>query len=121
MISAREAISLPCAQLKPSDAEAAATILANVDTYVRRNMDRGGCLVPIDPTQLNGAIATEILRVCRACGWRAEWRSKEEPSALTGQTVIIAFNLSLEPTPEAYDDVAVPFPGSNGVASEMCS
>lgn len=104
MISARDALKLPSAQLRPSDAEAAASLLAEIDTYVREHMGPGGCVVPVDPARVNQAIVIEVERVCRSLGWEAEFQRKMVPSAFDPRQVTNSFQLSLRPSVSAYEE-----------------
>lgn len=104
MISARAALKLPSAVLRASDAEAAKELLQDIRGYVETHMDRGGCVVPVEPTRINGAISAEVIRICRSLGWEAEFQQKIGKSPITGQPTVLGFQLSLQPQPEAYDE-----------------
>ena len=102
MISAKDALLLPSARLRPSDAERALKILAEIEAYVRVHMDRGGCVVPIDPREVNGAVVAEIEHICRTLGWVAEFQQKLKPSAIDPRQSTVFFQLSLRPDLAAY-------------------
>ena len=102
VISAAEALRLPSAAVSASDAEAAASYLADIEAYIRANMRRVGCTMPIDPTRVNPVIAAEIERRLRAAGWRAEFQKTQVPSVLAPGKMVISYQLALAPVDEAY-------------------
>ena len=103
MMHAIEALTtLPGARLSPSDAEATAQHLAQLDAHVRENMTRTGCIMPIDPSKMNPNIAVEIERTCRQRGWRAEFQQVAVKSALAPGQKTAHFQLALAPTDESY-------------------
>ena len=105
MISAQDALRLPAAKLRPSDQESVTELLKDIEKYILTHMDRGGCVVPIEPQRINGAISAEVLRICKKLGWVCEFQQKIGRSALTHEPTILGFQLSLQPGQKAYDEV----------------
>ena len=102
MITATEALRLPSAALSPSDAEAAESYLRDVEEYIRQNMGRVGCIMPVIPGRVNPVIAAEVERKLRAAGWKAEFQKVARESPLAPGQKVMAYQLALAPTDEAY-------------------
>ena len=102
MITATEALRLSVAALSSSDAEAAETYLRDVERYVRENMRRVGCVMPVEPSRVNPTIAAEIERKLRAAGWKAEFQKVAREIPLAPGQKVMAYQLALAPTDEAY-------------------
>ena len=105
MIPAAEALHLQTAGLSPSDADAATSLLQEIEVHVRKHMRRPGCIVPLDPSRVNPSIAVEIERRCRLAGWHAEFQQTAERSSLVGagnRQTVTGFQLALRPRDEAY-------------------
>lgn len=104
MITAAEALALPCAKISPSDAAGATSYLAEIEAFIRENMRRVGCTMPVDPTKVNPTIAAEIERALRAAGWRAEFQKTVVKSALAPGQKVAGYQLALAPTDAAYEE-----------------
>ena len=104
MISAAEALCLPRARLSPSDAEAVAAYLGEVEAYVREHMLRVGCIVPVNPNRMNPTIAAEVEHRLRLQGWKAEFQRVAVQSTLAPGNKIANYQLALAPTDAAYEE-----------------
>ena len=123
MITAREALALPSARLSDSDREAVERFLAEADAFVRANMGRIGCAMPINPLEVNEAIAVETCLRLKRCGYNAAFQKLGQPGAISNQPVVTGFFLTMQPTDDSYEmaDASVPFSSAsrpmNGVAT----
>lgn len=96
LISAAEALRLPCAQLSPAEAAAADLLEANIDAHIRAHMRRGG--VTFDTSEINGPVLAEVTGRARGAGWEVQVLALQEPSPLDPrQQTLIGYKLVLVP------------------------
>ena len=103
MITAREALALPGAQVSESDAAAAREIVEEIDAHVRAKMTRLGVTITFDPRRFNQVIMSEVARAIRRAGWQGEGREIVEKGKLTGQPVVTGLRFFITPSDAAYD------------------
>lgn len=105
MITAVDALRLPHAALKPTDAADAARLLERIDAHVREKMLRRGAVVAVPFGEVNPEIIAEVTLALRRRGWVCEWQQWLEKSALSRQMEQVGFQVAVSPTLEAYDEV----------------
>lgn len=103
MISAREALALPSAQIRPSDKEAVDKLLDEIDAYARKNMTRGGCIIDLEPNRINKIIADELSRELRRLEWAGQITEMQAPNKLGPGMSVVGYRLILVPMLVAYD------------------
>lgn len=103
MISARDALALPSAQIRPSDKEAVAKLLEEIEAHIRKNMTRGGCILDLDANRVNKIIADELSRELRRREWAGQITEMQEPNNLGPGMRVACYRLILVPMLVAYD------------------
>ena len=108
MITAREALALPTAQVSESDRQAAEKIVEEVDAAVRAGMNRSGASITLPLGRLNPAILAEVIHTCRREGWAVGVQDVTEQSrvgviAPRVGTVVTGHKIIVQPTDESYD------------------
>ena len=118
MIRAADALRLPRAAVSPSDAEAVAGILADLDAHVCEHMSPGGAgfmlkdtavavVVEIDPNRLNPIIMSQVGHALRRLGWQSQFVERRQPSAVMGgREVTVGVQIALSPLDAVRDEIA---------------
>lgn len=102
MISAADALRLPCAQLSASEESAADALAASIEEHISAHMERRGVDLRISETRPN--VIAEVNQRLMNAGWATQWKGLQSSlgQGLTG------FSLALAPTADAYREASRP-------------
>jgi hypothetical protein len=101
VISAKEALTQPSAQLTPEQLEKADTIEKTVEEHVLKFMERRG--VDLEIKETDGNIIAELNQRLKAAGYLPQWKPLLQQHRLNAALQThLGFRLSLAPSDEAY-------------------
>lgn len=105
MISATDALLLPRAQLTEDERKAADDMEAALEAHIRSTMTRYGC-DELYTTEMNRKVLAEVNQRLIRAGWKPTWHMRTEIGTLTADRRHTGFQVTLEPSAEAYQAAA---------------
>ena len=97
MITAKEALQLPSAQLTEEDQVKVKSFLDGLEASIRAQFDSAamGLQIPVDG--MSNKILATIARKVREAGWAFGFEQLQEKSSITGELRVVALRVMIEP------------------------
>lgn len=106
MISAVQALRLPCAQLTPAQRDAADAVERALDAYVEKHMERRGAY-GFKTRETDPNVIAEVNARLKAKGWEVQLQPDAMPSAVNPrQALHVGWKIDLAPSAAAYVEAA---------------
>lgn len=103
MISASEALRLPCAQLSDEEVAAVDALERELEEAVKNTMELKG--LQINVKEANGNVIAEVSQRLKTAGYQVQWTPVVESHPLNkAHQRLVGFQLLLAPSDEAYRD-----------------